>query len=157
MNDPLLHRMYRSQKADSNTVVRAGVGVIVRDKNGHVLLERRSDCGMWGLPGGHIEPGESVSSTAIREAKEETGLDVRITGLFGVYSEPVGRIVTFPDRVVHLVDTIVEAEIVGGELRCSQESLEIKFYNIDDLPVDIVPPAQPIIRDIRNRQKYCLS
>jgi ADP-ribose pyrophosphatase YjhB (NUDIX family) len=149
--------MFRFQKADRNTVVRAGVGVIARDnKSGCVLLERRSDCGLWGIPGGRIEPGESIVDSATREMKEETGLDVKITGLFGVYSEQVGRIVTFPDCVVHLVDTIVEAEIMGGELKCSSESLEIKYFRIEEFPEDIVPPAQSIIRDIKSNRKYCL-
>lgn len=98
--------MYRT--ADANTQVRVGVGVIVRSDSGRILLEKRSDCGWWGLPGGRIEPGESVEQAAIRKVKEETGLDVEIIRLLGVYSEPAERIVTYPDNVVHLIDILLE-------------------------------------------------
>ena len=81
--------MYASIKIDPNTLVKAGVGIIITDSEGWILLERRSDNGMWSLPGGGIEAGESITEAAIREVKEETGLDVRITGLVGVYSDPL--------------------------------------------------------------------
>lgn len=63
-----------------------------------MLLEKRLDCGWWGLPGGRIEPGEAVSAAAIREVAEETGLKVEVTDLIGVYSNLSGRIVTYPDK-----------------------------------------------------------
>ena len=110
--------MYARKEVDAHTRVKAGVGVVIIDGQGRILLERRSDNGMWGLPGGSIEPGESVCDTALREVKEETGLEIRITGLLGVYSEPAGRIVTYPDKgdVAHLVDIALTAEIASGEL-----------------------------------------
>lgn len=144
-----LHPMYRPRKADKDTVVRSGVGVLIRDADGRILLERRSDCGFWGIPGGRVDPGESVARTAVREAFEETGLTVRVTGLYGVYSDGRTRLVTFPDRVVQLVDTIVEAEITGGRLKISSESLELGFFPLDELPPGIVPPAMEILRDLR--------
>lgn len=51
-------------------------GAIIRDHAGRILLQQRSDYGDWGLPGGGMEPGESIEETMIREVKEETGLDV---------------------------------------------------------------------------------
>jgi len=139
--------MYRRRKADKDTVVRSGVGVLIRDEAGRILLERRSDCGFWGIPGGRVDPGESVERTAVREALEETGLTVRVTGLYGVYSDGRTRLVTFPDRVVQLVDTIVEAQITGGRLKISSESLELGFFSLDKLPPGIVPPAMEILPD----------
>lgn len=144
-----LHPMYRRRKADQDTVVRSGVGVLIRDAKGRILLERRSDCGFWGIPGGSVAPGESVERTAVREALEETGLAVRVTGIYGVYSDGRTRLVTFPERVVQLVDTIVEAEITGGRLRISSESLELAFFSLNKLPPDIVPPAMEILKDLR--------
>ena len=74
--------MYANQVIDPDIIrVKVGVGVIVVDDSGEILLEKRRDNGMWGLPGGGIEPGESVYETALREVKEETGLDIEITGL----------------------------------------------------------------------------
>ena len=141
--------MYSNQVIDPHiTHVKVGVGVIVVDDSGRVLLEKRSDNGMWGLPGGGIEPGESVYETALREVKEETGLDIEITGLVGVYSEPwAGRIVTYPDNgdVRHLVDIVLISEMISGEMVISSESLDLRFFNPDSFPLDLVPPAiQPL-------------
>lgn len=137
-----------------NTRVRIGVGVIIWRSSREILLEKRRDCGWWGLPGGRVEPGESVSDAAIREVREETGLIVELRSLIGVYSEPTGRIVTYPDNadMVHLVDAIISAHIIGGNLRCSVESLELGFFSIDNLPNNIVPPArQPLIDAIEGK------
>ncbi len=139
-----------STKIKENTIVKPGVGLIITDSQGKLLLERRRDNGMWGLPGGGIEPGESVSDTAIRETTEETGLNVRITGLLGVYSNPDdGRVVTYPDNgdVRQLLDIILIAEIVTGKLAVSSESLELAFFQPDSLPLNMVPPAKRPIQD----------
>jgi ADP-ribose pyrophosphatase YjhB (NUDIX family) len=139
--------MYANRQADANTIVRVGVAVVLRDEAGKILLERRSDCGWWGCLGGRVEAGESVEQAAVREVFEETGLVVRITGLVGLYSEPAGRIVTFPDNVVHLVDAAVTAEILSGELTISSESEELRFFSPQELPEEIVPPARRLLAD----------
>ena len=115
-----------------------------------LLLERRSDNGLWGLPGGCIEPGESILQTTLREAKEETGLTIAVTRLLGVYSGPEERIVTFPDNVVQLVDILLEAHIVAGELACSSESSELQFFHPSVFPpeTETVPPAQLPLREV---------
>lgn len=145
--------MYGRKAAGSDTQVRAGVAVVIRDKQGRILLEKRSDNGMWGIPGGGIEPGESVREAALREIKEETGLDVEITRLIGVYSEPTEqRIVTYPDNgdVCHLVDIILEGKWISGSLTRSKESEELRFFSLQALPEDIVPPALLPLRDALN-------
>lgn len=144
--------MYARKETDNNTKVKVGVGMIIVDSAGNILLEKRADNGMWGLPGGAVEPGESVLDTALRETKEETGLVIRVTGLLGVYSEPLGRIVTYPDNgdVAHLVDILLMAEIISGELTLSKESLELKFFPRDSLPQGIVPPALQPLEDFMN-------
>lgn len=101
------------------------------------------------MPGGAVEPGESVAQAARREVWEESGLDVEITGIVGVYSEPDARIVVYPDNgdERHLVDVALEAFICSGSLRCSHESLELGFFGPDDLPGNIVPPARQPLKD----------
>jgi len=139
--------------------VKVGVGVIVVDYNGKILLEKRSDNGMWGLPGGGMEPGESIYKTALREVKEETGLDIEINGLVGVYSEPwEGRIVTYPDNgdVRHLVDIVLTGEIVSGELSMSSESLDLKFFHPGSFPSEIVPPAVQPLDDYVEGKVSCI-
>jgi len=134
--------------------VRAGVGVVVRGPEETILLEKRRDCGWWGLPGGKVEPGESLIDAAVREVLEETGLTVEITHLIGVYSDPDGRIVTYPDNgdVVQLIDVVVGARVLSGSIRCSEESEDVRFFSASQLPKEIVPPArQPIVDAFQGR------
>jgi 8-oxo-dGTP pyrophosphatase MutT (NUDIX family) len=138
------------------TSVRAGVGIAIRDADNKVLLERRSDCGMWGLPGGRIDPGESAVEAAIRESREETGLEVRVTAFVGVYSEPAERIVNYGDNIVQLVDIVMEAEIVAGTLTLSEESEELRFFDPADPPPDLVPPARLPLKDLAEGKRGIL-
>ena len=137
--------MYSNQVIDPhNTHVKVGVGAIILDDTGRILLEKRSDNGMWGLPGGGIEPGESIRVTALREIKEETGLDIEITGLVGVYSDPqAGRIVTYPDNgdIRQLIDIVLIGVVVSGKMIKSSESLDLRFFNTDSFPTDLVLAA----------------
>src|SRR5262245_3038067 len=70
-----------------NRIVPA-VSAVVADEAGELVLQRRADNGLWALPGGVVEVGESVAQAVVREVKEETGLDVEPVGLVGVYSDP---------------------------------------------------------------------
>ena len=153
-------KMYASIVTDSNTTIRLGVGVIILDNESRILLEKRSDNGMWGVPGGAIEPGESVINAAIREVKEETNLDIEIDGLLGIYSEPSdGRIVTYPDNgdVRHLVDVVFTALVmVSGQMKKSNESLDLKFFQPDLIPSSIVPLAIQPIRDYAANNKFII-
>lgn len=85
-------------------------GVVARDELGRVLLIQRSDDLTWGLPGGHVEAGETWSQAALRECLEETGWIARITGIFGVYSNPKNQLHTYPngDRA-HFMSVVFEA------------------------------------------------
>ncbi len=141
---------YDDNQVDTNTRVRVGVGLVIRNTNGDILLERRSDNGLWGLPGGRVEPGESLIQTALREAKEETGLTIVVSRLLGVYSGPQDRIVIYPDNVVQLVDILLEATVISGDLVCSSESLELCFFKVGCLPpeTEIVPPARLPLREV---------
>lgn len=71
-------------------------GAIIQDAEGRILLQRRSDYGDWGLPGGGMEPGELIEDTMMREVREETGLEVTRFELYGVYSGPRMQY-TYPD------------------------------------------------------------
>ncbi len=148
MNKSEIGSMYGSTIVEGMRV-RAGVGVVVRGPEEAILLEKRRDCGWWGLPGGKVEPGESLMDTAVREVLEETGLTVEITHLIGVYSNPDGRIVTYPDNgdVVQLIDVVVGARVLSGRIRCSEESEDVRFFSASQLPTEIVPPARQPIAD----------
>jgi 8-oxo-dGTP diphosphatase len=95
-----------------------------------VLVKRRYDPfkGCWAIPGGHVELGETVERAAAREALEETGLEVRLERLLGVYSEP-GR-----DPRGHYVTLVYHAVPAGGKLKASSDAAEVlKTGSIDEL------------------------
>ena len=96
-------------------------------ENNKILLTLRSDWEVWCLPGGHVDEGESVAEAAIREAKEEVGVDVLLTRYVGVYSRIGG------DATMHL--HLFTAEIVAGEITPQpEEVLEIQFFDQEHLP-----------------------
>jgi 8-oxo-dGTP pyrophosphatase MutT (NUDIX family) len=137
---------------NGTTQVRSGVMVLVKDSEGRILLEQRSDCKLWGFPGGRIDAGETIEQSAAREVFEETGLKVRIVRLLGIYSDPKdGRIVRYPRsaNTVQLVDTYVEAEVISGALKKSAESLDLRFFSRSELPAKefLVPAALRPISD----------
>lgn len=94
-----------------------------------VLLTRRRDNGLWCLPGGHMEAGESVEECCMREVLEETGLHVRVKRLTGVYSNP-DQLVIYPNGdQVHFVVLNFDVEVMGGELRQSNETSEAGYFS----------------------------
>ncbi len=133
--------------------IRPGVAAVIFDGE-RVLLQRRDDNGRWGLPGGGVEPGESVRDAIVREVREETGLEVEPLRLIGVYSDPVNhQIVAYPDgNVIHYVSSVFECAVRGGTLACGAESLELGFFAADALPADTLPISCIRIVDALARQ-----
>jgi ADP-ribose pyrophosphatase YjhB (NUDIX family) len=128
--------------------LRPGVAAVIRNGEGRILLQRRSDNGLWGLPGGSVEIGESVRDAILREVREETGLTVEIVRLIGVYSDPRIQIVRYPDgNVVHYVSTLFACRIVAGELQTGDETLDLRFFDPTDLPDDLVPMHRIRVQD----------
>ncbi len=128
--------------------IRASVAACVMSPEGRILLQRRSDNGRWGLPGGSVEIGESVSQALLREVLEETGLRVEAVRLVGVYSDPALQVVRYPDdNVVHYVNLFFECRILGGSLATCEETLELRFFDPADLPPDVLPMHRIRIQD----------
>ena len=134
-------------------MIRPGVSAIVVTPAG-LLLQRRSDNGFWGLPGGGVEPGESLTQAIVREVREETGLEVAPARLVGVYSAPeLGQIVTYPDgNVIHYVSASLECTVVGGTLAPGVESLEVAWWDPEALPESLMPMHRVRILDALSRQ-----
>jgi len=97
---------------------------------GHILLMDRVDGDGWCLPCGWVEPNERPADTAVREAKEETGLEVRVGRLVGVFSRPASQTTGLHSMsaVVHLCD------VVGGALTLSHEGLGLRYWPLDEVP-----------------------
>ncbi|KGR91729.1 DNA mismatch repair protein MutT [Ureibacillus massiliensis 4400831 = CIP 108448 = CCUG 49529] len=136
--------------------LKAAVAVIILNEKNQVLLQKRSDVQLWGIPSGHIEVGETVSEAAIREVKEETDLDIRIKKLIGVYSDPTSQVFEYPNgQVVHFITTCFLAEMIGGELKCnSNESLDIKFFSEENLPSDLLKMHPRWLKDALSNKEW---
>ena len=131
--------------------IRLGVAVALINQKNEILLEKRSDCGWWGVTGGKLDLGETVQDCAVREIKEECNVLVesKLLKLVGVYSDPEeGRILQYPDNRVHLIDIVYIFKSNYFELKKSHESLELKFFTFNRLPDLIVPPAIKPLQDI---------
>ncbi|GAA4096562.1 NUDIX domain-containing protein [Actinomadura miaoliensis] len=104
------------------------VNVVVENDKGEILMIRRTDNDNWALPGGAIDLGESVSQAAVRETKEETGIDVEITGLVGIYSDPKHVIhYTSNDEVRQEFSIVLIGRVIEGRPTTSSESSEVKW------------------------------
>ncbi|MFI7339140.1 NUDIX domain-containing protein [Streptomyces sp. NPDC050085] len=111
---------------------------VVTDDQGRILLQRRRDNDLWALPGGGMDMGDSLPGTAVREVKEETGLDVEITGLVGTYTDPRHVIAYSDGEVRRQFNVCFTARVIGGSLAISDESTELCFVGpgeLDALPM----------------------
>lgn len=112
---------------EANSLV-VGSSAIVADDQERILLQRRSDSGNWALPGGAMDIGETLAQSAVREVKEETGFDVRIDRIVGIYSDP-GHVFAYDDGEVRQEFSIcVACTIIGGALQVSNESIAVDFF-----------------------------
>jgi 8-oxo-dGTP diphosphatase len=112
-----------------------GVAGVVVNAAGEVLLERRSDNGLWCLPGGMLDPGEDLAEGVVREVWEETGVQVVPERVSGVYSGP-DFLIRYPNGDEAMIVSIVFAcRPVGGEPHVhDEESLEVRYFARDALP-----------------------
>src|SRR5215469_5762731 len=118
---------YRDPNAPRANSLVPGASAIVTDEEGNVLLHRRRDSGLWALPGGVMDIGETIAKCAEREVKEETGLAVKAYRLVGVYSDP-DHVFAYGDGEVRQEFSVCFAcAVLAGELAKSDESLEVKF------------------------------
>ena len=133
--------------------LRLSVSAVVRRERGgsELLLMRRRDNGHWGLPGGYVEPGESVAAAAAREVREETGVEIELRGLVGVYSDPTRMVIAYPDGArVHAVNLCFDAiALRAGEPTTPWETLATGYFSLDALPEPFVPIHAIRIADAR--------
>lgn len=125
------------------------VGAVILDGAGRVLFVRRRDNGLWALPTGHVEPGETWAEAVLREVEEETGLRLAQPLLRGLYSNPVFQVVRFADgRVEHFVAACFLLHTTRTDLVLAPaEVTDARFFPIDRLPHPRVQGHEQWIKD----------
>ncbi|GAB1690797.1 NUDIX domain-containing protein [Krasilnikovia sp. M28-CT-15] len=143
---------YDDPAAPRATSLVPSANVVVTNDAGEILLIRRSDNGNWALPGGAMDLGESLPATAVRETAEETGIDVEITGLVGIFTDPRHVILyTSNGEVRQEFSVVFSARPVGGTATTSSESTEVRWTPVPDLA------PLPMDRSMRMRLDHFLS
>jgi ADP-ribose pyrophosphatase YjhB (NUDIX family) len=129
----------------SSARFRVGVYAVIFDE-GQVLLAHRRDIDWWNLPGGGMEIGETVEEAIRREVLEETGLDVEVEYLLGVYSKPQKQEVVLTFR----------CHVIGGKLSATAESRECRFFPPDALPENTLPKHRQRVEDALLNQPHAI-
>ncbi len=106
-----------------------------------VLIKRKNTPVGWAIPGGYVDYGESLEESAVREAKEETSLDVELVRQFHSYSDPSR------DERQHNISTVFIARARGGELKADSDAGEAELFDKDSLPEEIVFDHGQILED----------
>ena len=108
---------------------KVAVGTIIVNGEGQIVLVRRAiepGYGLWVFPGGYVDKGELVTAAAIREAREEAGLEIKLERLLNVYSYQGRQIVVI----------VYAATAIGGELCHDEECLEVRWFGPSEIPWD---------------------
>jgi 8-oxo-dGTP pyrophosphatase MutT (NUDIX family) len=125
----------------ANSIV-PSVNVAVTNDSGEILLIRRSDNDNWALPGGAVDLGESLPHAAIRETREETGVDCVITGLSGIYTDPAHVLLyTSNGEARQEFSIVLTARATGGQPTPSSETSEVRWAAPGDLETYEMDPS----------------
>jgi 8-oxo-dGTP pyrophosphatase MutT (NUDIX family) len=141
---------FHDPAAPAATVVTPSVFIAVRWLGGRLLMVPRLDNGAWELPGGRVDVGESAVEAAVRETAEEAGVQVLVTGLIGLFSDPA-HVVRSPDGEVRQQFVVLfRARAVGGSPRGDmQETSDAAWVAVADLrSLQIRPPVRAWIERV---------
>jgi ADP-ribose pyrophosphatase YjhB (NUDIX family) len=136
---------WRDPGAPKPTNRKASASVVARDEHGRVLLLRRTDNDLWTIPTGAVKRGETVAEAAVRECREETGLEVEITGIVGIFSTP-DHVVAYVkgDKVKEVrqpINVCLHARPVRGEPTRTNEAAEAAWVAAGELDEYNIHPA----------------
>ncbi|MFI9384165.1 NUDIX hydrolase [Kutzneria sp. NPDC052558] len=118
---------YNDPNAPQANSIRVAVSAFVLDDTGRLLMIRRTDNDLYAIPGGGQEVGETVADAVVREVAEETGIDVEVTGVIGIYSNPAHVIAYDDGEVRQEFSLCFRATPTGGQPRTSSESSEVEW------------------------------
>ncbi|KDR60684.1 MULTISPECIES: NUDIX domain-containing protein [Streptomyces] len=132
---------FRNPEAPPANSVVPSVTAVVQDDAGRLLVIHKTDNDLWALPGGGHDIGERVADTVVREVEEETGIRVQVEGLVGLYTDP-DHVLEYDDGEVRQQFSICfRARPVGGRLRPSSESKEVRWVDASDLNALTIHPS----------------
>ncbi|WP_313641878.1 NUDIX domain-containing protein [Paenibacillus sp.] len=135
-------------------VIMVVAGAFVFDAYNRVLMQKRSDNGQWGFPGGFMNLGESVQDTARREVYEETGLKLKDLELFGIYSGPqYDKKISNGDEVSLVLISFICKQYCGELVESNEESIQNKFYPLEELPDNIFTEHNMLINDLLSKKR----
>lgn len=120
------------------------VDTVIIENSSILLIKRKNDPyqGSWALPGGFVEYGETVENAAVRETKEETGIDVKLDELVGVYSDP-NR-----DPRGHTVTVCFLGTAIGGIVRSATDAEDARYFDLNEIKtLDLAFDHEMIIQD----------
>ena len=130
----------------SSPIFRIGVFALIFNQEQQILLGHRRDIDWWNLPGGGMEAGETVDEAICREVFEETGLEVKVTQLVGVYSKPQKQ---------EVVLTFL-CDVIGGSLQPTEETRESRYFAPNALPENTLPKHRQRIQDALLNQQSAI-
>jgi 8-oxo-dGTP pyrophosphatase MutT (NUDIX family) len=139
-------------KVGHDKIMLVVAGVIIFDDDGKVLLQKRSKTEeVWGFPGGMMELGESAEETAVREVYEETGLEVEVTSLLGVYTKYSDQYAN-GDKAQPIAIAF-KGKAVGGRLKIdNEETYDLQYFHPEKAPKLFNRQHNDMLEDIRNNQ-----
>jgi ADP-ribose pyrophosphatase YjhB (NUDIX family) len=124
---------YNDPNAPKANSIVPSVTAIVPHEHAAILLVHKTDNDLWALPGGAMDVGESMADAVVREVKEETGIDVEVTGVVGIYSNP-NHVMAYDDGEVRQQCSICfTTRMLGGRLATSSETSEVRFVAAEEL------------------------
>jgi len=116
------------------TTPKIAVNAIVFNDQGEVLLAKRTDNGLWCIPGGHVDLGETLAEACVRELFEETGLKAEVVKFVGVYSDKKNSLHIAQGIEWHTIRISFLCRVLSGAIRPSAETSEIRYFNPAQLP-----------------------
>lgn len=148
-NGPLAGRGSILTVEASGVAVRAVCGAVVRDDSGQLLMIRRADDGSWGLPGGGVKAGETWQQATVRECLEETGWQIEVYGLLGVYSDPTSQLHHYRQGpYVHFFGVVLLARPLRLIGRPDSEVSNVQWFGLHALPEPLFAPDIPVLQDL---------
>ena len=144
-----MSKMSFGERIGKKGQLRPGASALIfNETRDRILMTQREDNSRWCLPGGGMDPGESASETCVREVLEETGLEVKVVKLVGVYTSPDILVEYADGNKIQPVAFSFEAEVIGGELALSDETVDFGWYTVDEIEsMDTLEHHLPRIRD----------